>query len=570
MLTRISIKNFKKLGDTAFDLGQSVVIIGPNNSGKSTIFQALSLWETGVTLFLQASQKNDLNKGGAVTINRRDLLNSPIADARFLWKNKKVTRHSDKGNGQVHIPLEVTVHGITDEKDWTCKAEFTFSNAESLTCRISVGLKEIRNIFLNGNGIRFRFLQPMSGLSSAEDKLTQGSIDRKLGEGKTAEVLRNICYDILYPESKPLLPTNPEASWKKFTGHLKTIFGVELHKPEFIRATGIIQLEYTESNIRYDVSSGGRGFLQTLLLLAYMYANPGTIMLLDEPDAHLEVIRQREIFKLLNAVADEVGSQLMVASHSEVVLDEAAESAKVIAIIENNIIEVNSPKISTNIKRSLIEFGWEKYYLARLKGHILFLEGASDLDILKAFAHKLKHPVAPFLHNANVDYVGTNVPHLAVRTFETFKEIFSPLKGIALFDCIPNLKNNPRLDIYCWEKREIENYFAKPDFLVRYANLLASIRHRDKKAGDLEKAMEEVIKDITAPVYLRNLNDPWWSDEKLTDNWLDKIIPQFYEKVGLPQAIWKRDYHEIILQMKTTEIDKEIKEKLDLLLPVIS
>lgn len=568
MITRVSIKNFKKLGDISFDLGQSVVIIGPNNSGKSTIFQALSLWETGVTLFLQAIQKSDLNSKGYVPINRRDLLNSPIADARFLWKNRDVTRKKDEG-GVEHIPLEVIVEGITNGKKWVCKAEFTFSNAESLTCRITQGFKEIREVFQNGNGVRFRFLQPMSGLSSAEDKLTQGSIDRKLGEGKTAEVLRNICYEILYPEVKPLIPIDAEANWRKLTEHLKNIFGAELHRPEFIRSTGIIQLEYTENRIRYDVSSGGRGFLQTLLLLAYMYSNPGTVMLLDEPDAHLEVIRQREIFKLLSMVADEVGSQMLIASHSEVVLNEAIETSKVVALIENTVFDINTRITKDNVRKALTEIGWEKYYLARLRGHVLYLEGTTDLDMLKAFAQKMTHPVAPFLFRANVEYVSSNVPHLAVRNFEAFREFFPKLKGIAVFDRLPNFKPNPRLDIHCWQKRELENYFAKPEFLIRYARFLAVVRHRDKKTSELEKAMDEVIKDITAPAHLRNLNDPWWSDEKLTDNWLDKIFPQFYEKVGLPQAIWKRDYHEIILQMQPSEIDIEIKEKLDALLPVM-
>ncbi|MBP6825057.1 MAG: AAA family ATPase [Saprospiraceae bacterium] len=570
MITKLSIKNFKKLEDISFDLSQSVVIIGPNNSGKSTIFQALSLWETGVTLFLQAAQKNDLNTKGYVPINRRDLLNSPIADARFLWRNKKVTQLRDKGNGQVHIPLEVTVHGNTNGKDWICKAEFTFSNAESLTCRITQGLKEIKEVFRIGNGIRFRFLQPMSGLSSAEDKLTQGSIDRKLGEGKTAEVLRNICFEILYPETQPLVSINAEENWLRFTNHLKNIFGATLHKPEFIRATGIIQLEYTENGIRYDVSSGGRGFLQTLLLLAYMYANPGTIMLLDEPDAHLEVIRQREIFKLLGTVADEVGSQMLIASHSEVVLNEAVETSKVVALIENRVFDINTKITKDNVRKALTEIGWEKYYLARLRGHVLYLEGSTDLDMLKAFAQKTTHPVAPFLLMANIEYVGSNVPGRAVGNFEAFREFIPQLKGLAIFDRIPDFKPNPRLDILCWRKRELENYFAKPEMLIRYARFLAIFRHSDKKAGELEKAMDEVIKDITAPAYLRNLNDPWWSDEKLTDNWLDKIFPQFYEKVGLPQAIWKRDYHEIILQMKPNEIDTEIKEKLDALLSVLS
>ena len=45
MLTHIEISNFKRLEHVSFDLTQSTVLVGPNNSGKSTIFQALCLWE---------------------------------------------------------------------------------------------------------------------------------------------------------------------------------------------------------------------------------------------------------------------------------------------------------------------------------------------------------------------------------------------------------------------------------------------------------------------------------------------------------------------------------------------
>lgn len=57
MLTSIRIENFKKLENITFPLASSVVIIGPNNSGKSTIFQALCLWEIGVKSFITSYQK---------------------------------------------------------------------------------------------------------------------------------------------------------------------------------------------------------------------------------------------------------------------------------------------------------------------------------------------------------------------------------------------------------------------------------------------------------------------------------------------------------------------------------
>jgi len=74
--------------------------------------------------------------------------------------------------------------------------------------------------------------------------------------------------------------------------HIRTLFGVRLLPPRYIKERGEITMAYEEKNrIQLDLSSGGRGLQQTLLLLAHLYANPKTILLLDEPDAHLEVLR---------------------------------------------------------------------------------------------------------------------------------------------------------------------------------------------------------------------------------------------------------------------------------------
>ncbi len=92
-------------------------------------------------------------------------------------------------------------------------------------------------------------------------------------------------------------------------------------------------MSYREGGTALDLSSAGRGLQQTLLLLACLYANPGSLLLLDEPDAHLEILRQRQTYHLLSEVAREAGCQVVAASHSEVLLHEAAGRDTVVAFV---------------------------------------------------------------------------------------------------------------------------------------------------------------------------------------------------------------------------------------------
>lgn len=566
MLTNIKIENFKKLECISFPLSSSVVIIGPNNSGKSTVFQALCLWETGVRNLIAAkTRQKKLNKNNRVTLNRKDLLNSPIEDACFLWTGKKTSSNT---NGKKNVILAVEIEGENEGKKWTCRTEFYYCNAESFSCGVTKGFNEVAELFNTGKPVHFGFLQAMSGMSVSEDKLTHGAIERRLGEGRTAEVLRNICYEILYPEIKTKENAGIEKNWNRLCEVIRLMFGAKLQKPEYIKSTGLINLEYIENGIRYDISSGGRGFLQTLLLFAYMFANPDTVLLLDEPDAHLEAIRQREVFQQINAIANETNSQIIVASHSEIVLNEAVDSSKVIALIENQAMELNVATKSQSIgyiRRALTDIGWEKYYLAKSKGHILYLEGSTDLQMLLTFANKLQHKAEPLLRQANVDYTKDNVPSTAIKNYKALQEIFPELKGLALFDRIEKNIGNQPLKIICWERRELENYFATPELLIKHAKLL-HCQYSHFSTTELENAMKQAISDYTLPAYLKNTGDKWWTDEKLSDNWLDKIFSAFYSSLNLNVgANFKKDYYRLICLMEKKNISKEISNKLDII-----
>ena len=573
MLTKVSIQNFKKLEQVEFSLSQSVVLIGPNNAGKSTIFQALCLWEIGVTNFIQAYSNGTLEEDNHITVNRKDLLTSPIDDTRFLWRNKIAFKNTPESDLSVYenIPLLITLSGENNGVSWSCPIEFIWLNAESIDCRFWGNISQFANLYESGQGTHFGFLQPMSGLTTQEDLLTPGAIARRLGEGRTAEVLRNVCYQILHPETVMQMKSNVEANWTKLKQALQKMFGAELHEPEYSRITGLLQLSYSENGIRYDISSAGRGFQQTLLLLAYMYANPGTTLLLDEPDAHLEVIRQREAFQLINAVANETQSQLIIASHSEVVLDEAADASNIIAVIDSQAIELNPARHQKQIgylKKALTEIGWERYYLARLKKHVLYLEGSTDLEMLKKFAEKINANALSFLEKANVQYTAHNVPGTAINSFLALKEFIPDLKGFALFDHVDKQMPAGPLAVQWWQKREFENYFARPDVLIRHAGLL-TVKHPSFDSEQLKETMTEVVNRNTTVAALEDMSHEFWSDTKLSDKWLDIIFPEFYKRLSLPQNFYKRDYYQLISLLQPNEIDPEIAEKLNAIISTL-
>lgn len=563
MITKIIIDHFKQFEHIEVELGQSVVFVGPNNSGKTSIFQALCLWETGVRKYLEAKRLGKLNKTGGVTLNRQVLTNTPIDSMKLLWRNQQSSKRRPDSK-QPQIPLSITLEGTTSTGNWKCTTQFIYYNEESFTCKIIEGEKTIQKLF-DTIHIHFGFLQTMSGISSMEDKLTEGSIARYLGEGKTAEVIRNLCYNMLYPERGALQVINPEENWKTLVELMSKMFGVRLNKPVYIKETGIINLTFNQKGRDYPISSAGRGFQQILLLLTYILSNQNVVLLLDEPDAHLEIVRQREVFNLINELATKNKSQILMASHSEVILNSASDSATdIVALIESKAYPIIEKKDNINaVRKALSEYGWDKYAAARTYGHILFLEGETDLKMLNALAEKLKHPVAGKLLHSNVYYIHGNTPVAAVKTFVSFNEFFPDLKGLAVFDKLDKDISNPKLKIISLTRRELENYFVSPNVLYSYAESLAT--EQGVTPSKLRDWMKESVEENTTPARLKNLNDSWWFTEKITDNWLDLIFPSFNAK--LPNMSnyqnFKTDYWKLVDYVLPKDVPQEIVSVLD-------
>ena len=560
MITHFRIENFKRLGVVELELGDAVVLIGPNNSGKTSALQAMALWDAGWRRWAEKRGKGSPHQRPGITINRRDIAAIPVPSARLLWKdlhtNDTKVRNGKQGTDKVFITL--TARGVHQDQPWTCTLEFYYANEESFYCRIKDSEDGIIPDAVRHHPVVF--LPPMSGLAEKEHRKEPGEIGVLIGEGQTAQVLRNLCWQLFSKEDKCL--------WKTLVEHVDRLFQIKLQEPTYIPERSELSLTYKErSGIELDLSSSGRGCQQVLLLFSYMLANPGAVLLLDEPDAHLEILRQRDVYNLLTDTASGNGSQIIAASHSEIILQEAAERDVVIAFVGTpHRIDVRS---KGQVKKALESIRMADYYLAEQKGWMLYLEGSTDLAILRCLADRLKHPAGRYLSDSvPVIYLGTYLPQEARNHFQGLREAKPNLVALALFDRVDKeLHTGSQLIERMWSQREIENYLVTPESLRSFVmadliedDLIARAERTNRLA-----ILEPCIAEITNALRLTGEPDPWGPDIKVTDKFLDPLFRLFFERLGTPQRTFKRDYHGLAAAIPIHQVDPEIRSMLDLI-----
>jgi hypothetical protein len=463
------------------------------------------------------------------------------------------------------VRIDIIVDGISNDIPWNCGLEFDYANEESFYCRPLRLTEEEKpqrmEVPTLAAEIKVAFLPPMSGLAAVEPKWEPGRVSVLIGEGQTAQVLRNLCHQI-YEKA------DADSSWHQLVGHIKSLFGVLLLPPRYIKERGEITMAYQEQNkIQLDISSAGRGLQQTLLLLAHLYSNPKTILLLDEPDAHLEVLRQRQIYQLITDVAQRTNSQIVAASHSEVVLNEAADRDIVVAFVGN---PHRIDDRGSQVLKALKEVGFDQYYQSEQTGWVLYLEGSTDLAILRELAMRLNHPVAEVLSNGPfVHYVG-NQPQRARDHFYTLREAKQDLCGVAIFDRLDKeLKTSGPLVETMWRKKELENYLCTEEVLLSYArHELPSDLFGQAEAQRREKLMKDSILEVVEALKTLGKKDPWSPDVKVSDDFLDPLFQKYFEKLRLDNLFLKNDYYILASLVPLSRLDSDIKEKLDLILDV--
>lgn len=551
MITKIRIKNFRQIEDQTLDFSQSVVVIGPNNGGKTSLLQAISLLAISVKEWgaQRLTKKSTATKRTGVAINLEQLLNIPIANFKELWRDMNVREGAVNQAGKPiakNIRIEIHAEGFTHHTQWKVGFEYDYGRDSLIYARLTNDENgtpyEFPKILLEE---KIGYLPSVAGLKPVEDKLEVGSILRNIGNGNTSEVLRNICYLLYDKEDK--------SRWNEFVRIIQNIFQVKLNSPTYYPGTGLLKMTYNEASKKnIDLASLGSGSKQAILLFAYILAFPNTVNLLDEPDAHLEVIRQSHIYDRISNLAKRNNSQIIVASHSESVLNSAFPKDTVISSIFGNFRKENS---KSKIASVLREFGYEEYIMASQKQRILYYEGSTDVDMLKEFAKKLnKKEFAEWLQNSLYPRPVGNDIAMVVRHFAALKEFIPGLKAYALFDNLNREKPQnmpPGLTLKQWNRNEMENYIPLPDTLYTYV---------EKEVGSLfTSKFKEMVKTATAPAALEAADHRFWKTTKISDDYLTPLFENFFDAIGYSRNIMdKSKYYQLIEYAPTEAIEAEV------------
>ena len=582
LLHYLEIENFKRFGNRQrIELDHPAVLIGPNNCGKTSAIQALALWSQAVQTWYDARKTSSAKERTATALNRLKIMAVPVRRTRFFWHNTVVR------TGNKDIALTITVGIEFKGRVLALPMRFRNHGDELVYCAPDESLVANLEFLKYAASIRVELLYPMSGLETEEAILQPGRIDVLLGQGQTAQVLRNLCL---------MVARDTPDDWGRIVALMQRLFNVTLETPQET-SRGAIEMHYKQPGVRdvLDVSSSGRGFQQMLLIFAYLYSHKGSVLLVDEPDAHLEILRQKQVYVLLRDIASENQSQVVMVTHSEVILDEALD-INLTLLMEGKADDLAR---KPEIRNSLKHFGADHYIKARERGYVLYVEGGTDVDMLRALAERLKHPAAKVWdERINTFYVQNNYPDTSLESelerveggfgvtprvhFNGLHDLLPDLKGLAILDNDGNNRQGSvegRLTLTYWKRYEAENYFVTPDVLRRYALGEQAVPQLfDPSELEVDEVLnalvlEQVFESIEADFQAWKLAPPeaarivW--EAKTQRLKLSTFAEEFFRRLagrmGGSMLLTKGELHRLMAVVDPKTIAAEVSEKLDLL-----
>jgi AAA15 family ATPase/GTPase len=327
---KFQIKNFKSIEDITFYFNKDLnILTGANNSGKTTVLEALSLWQECFSKLITEAKRAE--KG----YKRGDYVLGPSNNKYFPFHEINSVR-SPNFEDIFHLRLKkneiLLALTLVDEDSFELCIPFNISNSGSnyvitLQNYGSYEHRAFNDYFANlPTPISLIYSTPVAQISLEEDFVTDPIITEQLLIRKSETVLRNRLYRIISGLDAALN--------EAFQNDLNYVLYNSENKIEFKSETSIqkdakavVLCKVGSKDVFKDLSLLGSGTLQIIGILLNIHSKSLfktdlNVVLLDEPDSHIHRDIQRRLIEVFNKYGKEL--QTFLTTHNEALIRSAA------------------------------------------------------------------------------------------------------------------------------------------------------------------------------------------------------------------------------------------------------
>ncbi len=350
MLKRVSIQNFKSLKDITLDLQKVNLLIGPNNSGKTNFLKALEFF----SLALKRTSNNKSieftfkHKGGGINIifskedfdkysERKNIENLALQ----INSNRKNLEHWYSSNPLDIVKTNPTIFLIQEDNFWD-----SINNYIDLDLSMSFHEKTFYYKDVPIYKPDTNKLDKPAPIGRGDNFVAADTSNLIAFFDKIRDEYPNV-FDQIKTDLAKCVPEFTEINFQNIasTEELVKQFGDKTFKR--------IGLTNGKQKTIYWADELSEGTLYFLALLCIInQPNPPKLLLLEEPEKGIHPRRIHEVIQFIFRLVEEKDIQVIMTTHSPVVLDMFAEMPESVFIFDKD--EEGATHVK-NLQRDVIE-----------------------------------------------------------------------------------------------------------------------------------------------------------------------------------------------------------------------
>lgn len=439
ILKNIEIIAFKKVKNISLELNNVNILVGSNGSGKSSVLQAIHL---ACCLIRQADRIRE-ETPSTVGIEELDYLPTnyyPSLGHNEEWGNKSGS------------PSSIIKLGFSkDDLAITAKCEMRSARNAGISVTGDIP-SELTNLLRKKKIFYSAYIPGISGISNREEKKSEKVVLKTCSYGDSNIILRNalLLLQSKYPEAIGTL----EHWMSEISGPTKIQVN---HKEDQDLYISII---VTIGGVSRNIELIGSGHIQLLQIFTYLLLFKPGVLCIDEPDIHLHPSVQESLVKLLDKIASERNTKIIMTTHSPFILRGAPISAKIFWLSDGTLQTESRQTIE-------LALGWGAF-----GKKIIIISEDSNVNYLKKLINQWPEISKFIAYYPGTGYKGLTSPKQAKQIQEAlgnkFKILIHRDRDSLADDEVTTISGSYQsegIEIWFTEQSDLEAYFCNSLFL---------------------------------------------------------------------------------------------------------